>query len=99
MTLLEDLRRPTTIQAALIKIFCQMAAQFATADPGQNTIDFSGHRFILTALRIRTMHGKQRIYYCKCGRVALREPGSASVMALGHSACPVRLDACELNER
>ncbi len=98
MSLIEGSSRSTTIRIVLMRIRCTMAAQFATADLAANTSEFSGHHFIPTAMKIRTTQGKQRIHYCKCGRLAVRESEGAEFVELAGGASPIRLGACELNK-
>jgi hypothetical protein len=100
MKLLEGLQRSAaTIRVAVITQACEMAAQFATAGLGNNTIDYAGHRFVPSALKLRTVRGKRCIYYCKCGRVAVRDNTETTFLGLGNGAAEVTLDACRLDNR
>jgi hypothetical protein len=98
MSLIERSSRSTTIWVALMRILCTMAAQFATADLAANASEFCGHHFVPTVMKIRTTRGKQRVHYCKCGRLAVRESEGAEFVEAGAGASPIRLGACELNK-
>jgi hypothetical protein len=47
---------------AKFKYSMRNGGSVATTDPARNAIDFGEHRFIATAMRIRTPCGKNRIY-------------------------------------
>jgi hypothetical protein len=44
------------------------------------------------------MRGKQRVYYCKCGRVAVRETGGAKFLALGDGASQSELGRVRIEQ-
>lgn len=80
-----DASRSMTLRIAMAKVLCAMAAQFAVIDLSTEAIDFEGHHLLPTALRIRTNRGRQRIYYCKCGLMAVTDSNGATFKKLGAS--------------
>lgn len=80
-----DSSRSMALRIAMAKVLCAMATQFAAIDLSTEAIGFKGHHLLPTALKIRTNRGRQRIYYCKCGLVAVADSDGTAFEKLGAS--------------
>jgi hypothetical protein len=86
--------RGRAVWLGLIRFFCGAAAQFAASDLGRDAVHFRGHELIPTAFKDRTLRGELRIYYCRCGRMALRDGKEFSALDADRSGG--QLEECRL---
>jgi hypothetical protein len=82
----------TANRITVIRFFCGMAAQFAIADFYQNAIDVNGHRFIRTRFKVCEAEGKQEIWYCPCGQIAIAR--NAGVQGVDDNGSKSELATC-----
>ncbi len=90
------MQQPSARRIAVMRFLCGVGEQFSATDFHAHAIEFSGHRFLLTAFKVNRLGARAPVYYCRCGELAAADEASGNFVELG-SAAPV--GACRLAKR